>query len=106
MDTENWNSQFDIFVGHFTSYQQPDINESDAHLKLVYRDADIGRKVGFQRIAVHHITLPPNSRTSLPHAESLDEEFVYVLKGEPDLWLNGFIHRLKVGHAVGFPASA
>jgi uncharacterized cupin superfamily protein len=40
----------------------------------------------------------------LPHAESLEEEFVLVLDGEPDLWLNGFLYHLQVGHAVGFPA--
>lgn len=67
-------------------------------------DGDIGRKVGFNRIAVHHFILPPHSRSSSPHAESAEEEFVFVLKGEPHLWLNGYIHQLKEGFAVGFPA--
>lgn len=67
-------------------------------------DGDIGRKIGYNRIAVHHFVLPPGSRTSLPHAESAEEEFVFVLKGSPDLWLNGYIHRLSEGFAVGFPA--
>lgn len=67
-------------------------------------DSDIGRSVGFNRIAIHHVVLPPGCRTSLPHAESLEEEFVFVLKGKPHLWLNGYIHDLDVGFAVGFPA--
>ncbi len=37
-------------------------------------------------------------------AESADEEFVYVIEGEPDVWIDGHLHRLKPGDAVGFPA--
>jgi uncharacterized cupin superfamily protein len=48
--------------------------------------------------------LPPGRRTSLPHAESDEEEFVYVIEGAPDLWLNGTLHRLGPGDGVGFPA--
>ena len=43
-------------------------------------------------------------RTSWPHAEADEEEFIYVLKGEPDLWLDGHVRRLKPGDGVGFPA--
>ena len=32
------------------------------------------------------------------------KEFVYVIEGEPDVWLDGHLHRLKPGDAVGFPA--
>ncbi|MBP9708567.1 MAG: GNAT family N-acetyltransferase [Oligoflexales bacterium] len=67
-------------------------------------DTDIGRKLNFQRLAIHHIILAPQSRTSYPHAESLKEEFVYVLKGRPHVWINGHIYHLETGHAVGFPA--
>jgi len=80
-----WKSEFNSYTG-----------------KIV--DADIGRKVGYNRIAVHHLVLPPGERTSYPHAESAEEEFVFVLKGKPDLWLNGFIHSLSEGFAVGFPS--
>lgn len=67
-------------------------------------DSDIGRKVNFTRLAVHYVVLPPQCRTSTPHAESHEEEFVYVIKGNPHLWLNGYIHELKSGHAIGFPS--
>ena len=30
--------------------------------------------------------------------------FVYVLEGTPDVWLDGELHRLAPGDAVGFPA--
>jgi uncharacterized cupin superfamily protein len=56
------------------------------------------------RLGIHHQRLPPGRRTSWPHAEADEEEFVYVIEGEPDLWLNGKIRRLKPGDGIGFPA--
>ncbi|MBC7457952.1 MAG: GNAT family N-acetyltransferase [Bdellovibrionaceae bacterium] len=56
------------------------------------------------RIAVHWVKLLPKQRSSCPHAESLEEEFIYVVSGRPHVWINGFIYQLEPGHAVGFPA--
>lgn len=84
---ESWNAEYDKYLGRFINI-----------------NIDIGRNVGFQRLAVHHLILKPGTRSSVPHAESLEEEFVFVLKGTPDLWLNGFVHPLQPGHAVGFQA--
>ena len=50
------------------------------------------------------VIVPLVRRTSFPHAESSEEEFVYVVDGEPDVWLDGHLYRLKPGDAVGFPA--
>lgn len=68
------------------------------------RDADYGRHFGFQRLGLHHVRLVPGHRTSLPHAESAEDEFVLVLEGTPDVWLDGVLHRLEPGDAVGFRA--
>lgn len=57
----------------------------------------------FKRIGVHYYKIPPGFRTSKPHAESLEEEFVYVIDGEIDLWLNGKIKKMKAGECIGFP---
>ncbi|HEX4925056.1 MAG TPA: GNAT family N-acetyltransferase [Bdellovibrionales bacterium] len=57
-----------------------------------------------ERIAVHDIVLKPGERTSHPHAESHEEEFVYVVSGRPHAWLDGWLHELRPGHALGFPA--
>jgi uncharacterized cupin superfamily protein/GNAT superfamily N-acetyltransferase len=99
-----WNHDFDNFVGKYSDYQDlSDLgNAPNYHIKVI--DADIGRRHEFKRLAIHHITLPPRYRTSLPHAESLEEEFVFVLKGNPHAWMNGYVHPLMAGHAVGFPA--
>jgi uncharacterized cupin superfamily protein len=39
---------------------------------------------------------------SWPHSEADEEEFVYVIEGEPDLWIDGEVRRLKPGDGVGF----
>ncbi len=48
--------------------------------------------------------LPPGRRTSYPHAESDEEEFIYVLEGYPEVWINGYLWKLEPGDSVGFPA--
>ncbi len=100
----SWNEDFDKFVAHFTKYQDltDADNQPENHIKVI--DSDISRNVGFHRVAVHHITIPPGCRSSSPHAESLEEEMVFVLKGSPHLWLDGYIYDLKDGHVAGFPS--
>jgi len=68
------------------------------------RDADYGQHFGFRTLRIHHVRLEPGRRTSFPHAESREDEFVYVIHGTPDVWLDGHLHRLQPGDAVGFPA--
>lgn len=67
-------------------------------------DADFGRAFSTQKIGIHWIELQPNKRTSLPHAESLEEEFIYVVSGNPHVWINGYIYQLNPGLCVGFAA--
>jgi len=57
-----------------------------------------------QNIAVNVVRLTAGARSSIPHCESLEEEFVYVLRGTPLVWLDGHLYRLSAGYAVGFPA--
>jgi uncharacterized cupin superfamily protein len=66
--------------------------------------AAFGRHFGLKALGIHHERLLPGRRTSYPHAESAEEEFVYVLEGTPEVWLDGTLHRLKPGDGVGFPA--
>ena len=66
--------------------------------------APLGRHFGLMKLGIHHERIPAGHRLSFPHAESAEEEFVYVLEGTPDAWLDGEIFRLKPGDAVGFQA--
>ena len=68
------------------------------------RDADYGRHFGFASLGIHHVRLEPGRRTSFPHAESAEDEFAFVIAGTPDVWLEGHLHRLSPGDAVGFRA--
>ncbi len=60
--------------------------------------------LGLTKLGIHHELLPPGRRTSFPHAESAAEEFVYVIEGMPDAWIDGELVRLAPGDGVGFPA--
>lgn len=66
--------------------------------------AALGRHFGFARLGIHHVRLLPGHRSSYPHAESDEDEFVFVLEGTPDVWLDGHLDRLAPGESVGFPA--
>lgn len=76
----------------------PDSNE------LFAIGAPLARKLGLGRLGIHHERLPPGRRTSYPHAESDEEEFIYVLEGYPEAWINGYLWNLEPGDSVGFPA--
>ena len=66
-------------------------------------NAALGQHFGLQRLGINHHRLLPGRRSSFPHAESDEEEFVLVLSGQPDVWLDGHLHRLQPGDSVGFP---
>ena len=72
--------------------------------ELLSFGAPVGKKLGLEKIGIHIDTLPPGRRTSWPHAESEEEEFVYVIKGSPEVWIDGNIHKLDEGDFVAFPA--
>ena len=63
----------------------------------------IGAAAGLERIGLHVERLPPGCRTSWPHAEEKQEEFVYVLDGEVDAWIDGELHPMRTGDLAAFP---
>ena len=88
-------------IVHFESAQIPKKDPLDT---IDCLDCDYSKPAGFKRVGIHHVTVAPGTRTSLPHAESLEEEFVLVLEGTPDLWVDGWIHPLKPLDGAGFPS--
>jgi uncharacterized cupin superfamily protein len=91
-------------IAHWSEIEEPDDSRYPADDELMSIGAPLGRALGLSRVGIHHERLPPGRRTSFPHAESAEEECVYVLEGTPDVWLDGVLHRLGPGDAVGFPA--
>lgn len=91
-------------IKHYSEIQEPDnacykTSNSDELLSI---GSPFGKIFGFKRLGIHHEVLPPGRRTSWPHAESTEEEFVYVIEGHPDAWIDGHLHRLNPGDGVGF----
>ena len=92
------------FIRHWTEMEGPDDAAYQTSTELLSIGAPLGRALGLTRIGIHHERLLPGRRTSYPHAESAEEEFVFVIEGTPDAWIDGRLYRLGAGDAVGFPA--
>lgn len=92
------------FIKHYLDIQ----NEDNAHYpdseELLSIGSPFAKKFGLNKLGIHHEVLPPGRRTSWPHAESDEEEFVYVIEGHPDVWIDGQLYRLNPGDGVGFPS--
>ena len=71
--------------------------------KLAYGRA-IGQVAGLLKIGLHLERLEPGQRTSWPHAEEKEEEFVFVLEGEVDAWVDGHLYPMRAGDLAAFPA--
>jgi uncharacterized cupin superfamily protein len=69
-----------------------------------YVATGLGRVLGMQRCGVNHEIIEPGGRSSMPHAHSHEEEFVYVLEGHPTLWLDGHTTQLARGDCAAFQA--
>ena len=63
-----------------------------------------GAVAGLVRLGINLQRLPPGRRSSWPHAESDEEEFVYVIEGEVDAWIDGELHHMRAGDFAAFPA--
>jgi uncharacterized cupin superfamily protein len=81
-----------------TSHKYPNSDEYTGHQR------SIGRAAGLKKIGVNLLRLSPGERSSWPHAEEREEEFVYVLEGEVDAWIDGFLHEMRPGDLAAFPA--
>ncbi|HEY9101516.1 cupin domain-containing protein [Chitinimonas sp.] len=89
-------------IRHYQDIQEADDSHYPGSAELMSIGSPFGRTFGFKRLGIHHELLPPGRRTSWPHAESTEEEFVYVIEGTPDVWLDGTLYRLQPGDGVGF----
>lgn len=65
--------------------------------------ASIGRKFGLEKVAINYEVLEPGDRSSWPHAHKEAEEFIFILEGTPQVWIDGIVYDLKAGDCVGLP---
>jgi uncharacterized cupin superfamily protein len=72
------------YMVHYSSIQDEDTCRYQGSDELLSIGAPFSKYFGFKKLGIHHETLPPGRRTSFPHAESAEEEFVFVIEGNPD----------------------
>lgn len=92
------------FISNYRDHMDEDNCSYPNSAELLSQGAPIGRKLGLKKIGLHVETLAPGRRTSWPHAEETEEEFVYVLEGTPQAWIDGRVYDLREGDLVAFPA--
>ncbi len=91
-------------IKHWRDIQEADDAHYPGSEELLGIGSALGAATGMTRMGIHHDLLPPGRRTSWPHAEADEEEFVYVIEGRPVVWIDGELFRLQAGDFVGFPA--
>ncbi len=62
------------------------------------------KPLGLKQFGVNYITLEPGSASSLRHWHEGEDEFVFVLEGEPTLVDENGEHLMAQGDYVAFPA--
>lgn len=92
------------FIANYKDLMDKDDSRYPNSDELLAISSPVGKKLGLHKIGIHIETLPPGRRTSWPHAESEEEEFAYVIKGHPQIWLNGFMCDLTEGDFVALPS--
>jgi len=92
------------FVWHWKDILEKDEGGYPGSTEKHGIDAKFGRRARFSRLGIHLEVLPAGRRTSWPHAERDEEEFVYVVSGKIDCWLDGQIHPMGEGDFVGWQA--
>lgn len=66
--------------------------------------AEFAAAAGLSHLRVAHLRLPPGVRSHPPIASRDEDGFFFVLEGRPDLWIDGYLHRLKEGDGVCLPS--
>ncbi len=92
------------FIKNYNEIQSGDTAHYPGSDELLCLTSDFGRKLGLKRMGVGLDVLPPGRRSSWPHTHSHEEEFVYVVSGQPQVWLDGNVYALQPGDGVAFPA--
>lgn len=82
------------FKDHIVKASEIAVEHFDHYAKIGGLGSNFSKHFNLKRVGVHHFVISPGFRTSRPHAESIEEEFVFVIKGEIDLWFNGKIKKM------------
>ncbi len=90
------------YENHFIKISEISVDYFDHDSKIGGKISNFSKYFDLKKLGVHFLVIPPGFRTSRPHAESLEDEFVFVVKGDVDLWFNGRIKKMISGDSIGF----
>lgn len=91
------------FIKHCEELRTDDTFSYPGDTETFGTGAALGRKLGLKRVAINYEVLQPRDRSSWPHAHSEEEEFIFVLVGNPQIWIDGTLYDLSPGDCVGLP---
>ncbi|MEO9297344.1 cupin domain-containing protein [Devosia alba] len=83
-----------------SNYPEPFFSRMKGRSKRV-----LGDLFGLKNFGVNLTSLAPGSESALLHRHSKQDEFIYVLEGEPTLVTDQGEVQLRPGMCAGFPAS-
>jgi uncharacterized cupin superfamily protein len=66
--------------------------------------SELATAAGIHHFRAAHLRIPPGIRAYPPLAMDDLEIFAFVLEGTPDLWADGYLHRLREGQSVALTA--
>ena len=66
----------------------------------------LGDMFGLSNFGVNLTVLAPGGSSALQHKHSKQDEFIYVLEGNPTLQIGDDEHQMAPGDCCGFPAGA
>jgi len=89
------------FIKHCEEMRTNDTFSYPGDTETFGTGAAIGRKLGLERIAINYEVLQPGDRSSWPHAHKEEEEFIFILEGTPQVWIDGNVYDLRSGDCVG-----
>ncbi|MGH1352857.1 MAG: cupin domain-containing protein [Methyloligellaceae bacterium] len=58
---------------------------------------------GMQRLHMHYVRVPAGKESYTPHAQTLQEEYVFIIEGNGTLDINGEQTPIGPGDYIGFP---
>jgi uncharacterized cupin superfamily protein len=65
----------------------------------------LGDQFELRNFGVNLTVLAPGAASALHHRHSKQDEFIYILEGEPTLYVDEEAIQLRPGSCAGFPAS-
>lgn len=94
-------SAADVFSSNATNYPEPFAGIVSGRIK-----AKLGDAFGLSNFGVNLTRMAPGAISSLFHAHSQQDEFVYVLEGSPTLRLGDREYTMSPGECIGFAAGS